>query len=60
MNNSKFNKKELKEKFKSIKKAFKTFNSIELTGRKHIQNAILGCSDVYLHYNEKLIEERCE
>ncbi len=60
MNNSKFNKKELKEKFKSIKKAFKTFNSIELTGRKHIQNAILGCYDVYLHYNEKLIEERCE
>ncbi len=60
MDNSKFTKEEFKKKFKSIKKDFETFNGIELTGRKHIQNALLGCYDVYLHYNEKLIEKSCK
>lgn len=32
---TKFNKKELKEKFINIKNAFKSFNEIELQGRKH-------------------------
>lgn len=54
-----FTKEELKEKFTNIKKAFKSFDKIELKGRKHIQEAILGCYDIYLHYNEKLIKKRC-
>lgn len=56
---SEFNKKQLKEKFTNIKKAFEAFDTIELKGRKHIQEAILGCYDVYLHYNPKLIKKRC-
>lgn len=55
-----FTKKELKERFINIKKAFKSFNEIELQGREHIQTAILGCYDIYLHYNEKIIRKRCE
>lgn len=55
-----FSKEELKEKFTNIKKAFKSFNKFELKGRKYIQKAILGCFDVYLHYNEKLIKKRCK
>lgn len=54
-----FTKEELKEKFTNIKKAFKSFDKIELKGRKHIQEAILGCYDIYLHYNEKIIRKRC-
>mgnify|MGYP000622406490 FL=1 len=54
-----FNKKQLKEKFTNIKKAFEAFDTIELKGRKHIQEAILGCYDIYLHYNPKLIKKRC-
>lgn len=54
-----FNKKELKEKFTNIQKAFKSFDKFELKGRKHIQEAILGCYDIYLHYNEKIIRKRC-
>ena len=57
---SEFNKKQLKEKFINIKKAFESFDKIELKGRKHIQEAILGCYDIYLHYNEKLIRKRCK
>lgn len=53
-------KEELKEKFNNIHKAFKSFDKIELKGRKHIQEAILGCYDIYLHYNEKLIKKRCK
>lgn len=60
MDNSEFTKKELKEKFTNIKKAFESFDKIELKGRKHIQVAILGCYDIYLHYNEKLIRKRCK
>lgn len=56
---SEFNKKQLKEKFTNIKKAFEAFDTIELKGRKHIQDAILGCYDIYLHYNPKLIKKRC-
>ena len=56
---SEFNKKQLKEKFTNIKKAFEAFDTIELKGRKHIQDAILGCHDIYLHYNPKLIKKRC-
>ena len=56
---SEFNKKQLKEKFTNIKKAFEVFDKIELKGRKHIQEAILDCYDIYLHYNEKLIKKRC-
>lgn len=55
-----FTKKELKRKFTNIQEAFKSFNKIELKGRKHIQEAILGCYDIYLHYNEKLIKKRCK
>lgn len=54
-----FSKEELKEKFSNIQKAFKSFDKIELKGRKHIQEAILGCYDIYLHYNPKLIKKRC-
>lgn len=54
-----FTKEELKEKFTNIKKAFEAFDKIELKGRKHIQKAILGCYDIYLHYNPKLIKKRC-
>ncbi len=54
-----FTKKELKRKFTNIQEAFKSFNKIELKGRKHIQDAILGCYDIYLHYNPKLIKKRC-
>lgn len=54
-----FNKKELKEKFTNIQKAFKSFDKFELKGRKYIQEAILGCYDIYLHYNEKIIRKRC-
>lgn len=54
-----FSKEELKEKFTNIQKAFKSFDKIELKGRKHIQEAILGCYDIYLHYNPKLIKKRC-
>lgn len=54
---SEFNKKQLKEKFTNIKKAFEAFDTIELKGRKHIQEAILGCYDIYLHYNPKLIKK---
>ena len=54
-----FTKKELKRKFTNIQEAFKSFNKIELKGRKHIQEAILGCYDIYLHYNPKLIKKRC-
>lgn len=57
---SEFNKKQLKEKFTNIKKAFEAFDTIELKGRKHIQEAIIGCYDIYLHYNEKLIRKRCK
>lgn len=32
-----FTKKELKRKFTNIQEAFKSFNKIELKGRKHIQ-----------------------
>lgn len=56
---SEFNKKQLKEKFTNIKKAFEAFDTIELKGRKYIQEAILGCYDIYLHYNQKLIKKRC-
>lgn len=56
---SEFNKKQLKEKFTNIKKAFEAFDTIELKGRKHIQEAIIGCYDIYLHYNPKLIKKRC-
>lgn len=55
-----FNKKELKEKFINIKKAFKSFNDIETQGRKYIQKAIIGCYDIYLHYNANLIQRRCD
>ena len=55
-----FTKKELNRKFTNIQEAFKSFNKIELKGRKHIQEAILGCYDIYLHYNEKLIKKRCK
>lgn len=55
-----FTKKELKRKFTNIQEAFKSFNKIELKGRKHIQESILGCYDIYLHYNEKLIKKRCK
>lgn len=44
---SEFNKKQLKEKFTNIKKAFEAFDTIELKGRKHIQEAIIGCYDIY-------------
>ena len=54
-----FSKEELKEKFTNIQEAFKSFDKIELKGRKHIQEAILGCYDIYLHYNPKLIKKRC-
>lgn len=57
---SEFSKKELKEKFTNIKKAFECFDKIELKGRKYIQEAILDCYDIYLHYNEKLIKKRCK
>ncbi len=57
---SEFNKKQLKEKFTNIKKAFEAFDTIELKGRKHIQEAIIGCYDIYLHYNPKLIKKRCK
>lgn len=56
---SEFNKKQLKEKFTNIKKAFEAFDTIELKGRKHIQEAIIGCYDIYLHYNPKLIKKSC-
>lgn len=54
-----FNKKELKEKFTNIQKAFKSFDKFELKGCKYIQEAILSCYDIYLHYNEKIIRKRC-
>lgn len=54
-----YSKEELKEKFTNIQKAFKSFDKIELKSRKHIQEAILGCYDIYLHYNPKLIKKRC-
>lgn len=55
-----FDKEELKEKLQNVQSAFKSFDKIELKGRKHIQEAILGCYDIYLHYNEKLIRKRCK
>lgn len=55
-----FDKEELKEKLKNVQSAFKSFDKIELKGRKYIQEAILGCYDIYLHYNEKLIKKRCK
>ena len=55
-----FNQVGLKEKLKNVQSAFKSFDTIELKGRKHIQEAIIGCYDIYLHYNPKLIKKRCK
>jgi len=57
---TKFSENEFKEKLMNAQKAFNSFETIELKGRKHIQEAILGCYDIYLHYNEKLIRRRCK
>lgn len=56
----KFGPNTLSQKFKEVRKAFKLFGEIELQGRQSIQQAIIGCYDIYLHYNEKLIRKRCK
>lgn len=56
----KFGSNTLSQKFKEVRKAFKLFGEIELQGRQSIQQAIIGCYDIYLHYNEKLIRKRCK
>lgn len=55
----KFNKEEFDEKLANTQEAFKSFDKFELKGRKYIQEAILSCYDIYLHYNEKIIRKRC-
>ena len=56
----KFGPNTLSQKFKEVRKAFKLFGEIELQGRQSIQQAIIVCYDIYLHYNEKLIRKRCK
>ncbi len=55
-----YNKDEIVEKLNIAKKDFASFGKFELKGRKHIRQAIIGCYDVCLHYNEKVIKKRCK
>lgn len=56
---STYSKPEFKEKLKEAQEAFKSFGKLELQGRKYMRRAILGCYDIYLHYNDKLIRKQC-
>lgn len=60
MDYKQFNSEKLDRKFTKIKKAFKSYDEFELQGREFVRKAIVGCYDIYLHYNEKLIRERCK
>lgn len=54
-----YNKDKIVEKLNTAKEAFKSFGRYELKGRAYIQDAIIGCYDITLHYNEKVIQKRC-
>lgn len=45
---------------KSAQAAFSKFGKFELQGRKHIQNAIVHCYELYLEYEEDFIAKQCK